>query len=535
MQLFSWLTSRFRSICRSGSKRQAAHRRRFERSTQHQSMQLETLDSRVLLSAITVTRQDSVVPVDEGRIASNYGYISTDGAAIAEVTASVGTINFDAQWQLWQWTYNTTNGPAQSQSVQITATDINGETGTTSFTLTVHNVSPTVSLTTSNSTTNQGITFESGNLSFADQVVDFSPGPNTAFLTASAALGAPTGGDNSNGVTLGNGGSITLRFTDNTLVDQNYVANGVDLYLFDLGLDNEEVTVEISEDGTNWIALPNPVAMRAGEATGIDIASVATADAEYHFVRITDVYLAGEYDPFYVGLDLDAVGVVGAPTAMVVNGGETAVRSGVFRDPGADIVTLTASIGSVTQSGSSNGDWNWSYTTLPSDAGTHSVVITATDSDGGVSVAKFDLTCVPQVHEIDINVKGEPLNLNGLVHSRRGCEDFVQVAIYTTSTFNARDIKLKSVVFAGARLARSQFKDVDGDGDPDLVAFFKLNETNLLDAYKTALAEGPRRPSMRQIDVSLTAETKSGVTLRGEDTVRVFANGKALRDLLNSL
>ena len=82
--------------------------------------------------------------------------------------------------------------------------------------------------------------------------------------------------------------------------------------------------------------------------------------------------------------------VAAANPTVIVDEAQTASNTGTFGDPGDDTVTLSSSIGSVTDSG--NGTWNWSYLTSDGPSQSQTVVITATDSDGGTSQATFVLT-----------------------------------------------------------------------------------------------------------------------------------------------
>src|SRR5438876_3768476 len=79
--------------------------------------------------------------------------------------------------------------------------------------------------------------FPLGDRSFADEVVSYAmgkPEPQPANARdPEAALGAPDYDDKrrANEVTLGCGGSLTLRFKDNALID----IDGPDLYVFEVG------------------------------------------------------------------------------------------------------------------------------------------------------------------------------------------------------------------------------------------------------------------------------------------------------------
>ena len=88
---------------------------------------------------------------------------------------------------------------------------------------------------------------------------------------------------------------------------------------------------------------------------------------------------------------LNVAPTVGADTDPVtVNESVTATNSGTFSDPGLDAVTISASVGSISQTGSRNGTWSWSYPTTD-NADSQTVTITATDSDGALSTTTFDL------------------------------------------------------------------------------------------------------------------------------------------------
>jgi hypothetical protein len=147
-------------------------------------------------------------------------------------------------------------------------------------------------------------------ISFADQVVDFKAGEDTGFPHADPlnALGPPdhTSGE-VNWVSLGYGGSLTVKFTDNYLID----VDGPDLYVFEIGGSAEKFKVEISKDGTNWIDLGTV----SGQPAILDIQDKVTPGDKFSYVRITD----GSHRtlPYYVqvsnnqGADIDAVSAIG--------------------------------------------------------------------------------------------------------------------------------------------------------------------------------------------------------------------------------
>jgi len=109
--------------------------------------------------------------------------------------------------------------------------------------------------------------------------------------------------------------------------------------------------------------------------------------------------------------------IAAAASTVTVNEGSTAANSGTYSDvdPG-QVVSVTASVGTVTGGGTQSGTWNWSYT--PSDGPAQSTVtITANDGNGGVTTAAFALTVnnVPPTIALSGNNsvdEGSPYTLN---------------------------------------------------------------------------------------------------------------------------
>ena len=158
-----------------------------------------------------------------------------------------------------------------------------------------------------------GVEFPDGLTSFADEVVSFSPGSDVAgpYLDSSHVIGAPdfTGPDglNSDGaLSLGDGGSLVVRFVDNSLTTSGDA--GEDLWIFEVGAAVEEFNVAISMDNINWIDL----GALSGQPTGIDIDSVAgvVAGAQYSYVRLTDNASRNQTNGPFGEADIDAIGAI---------------------------------------------------------------------------------------------------------------------------------------------------------------------------------------------------------------------------------
>lgn len=172
---------------------------------------------------------------------------------------------------------------------------------------------------TAQPTVYDGITFPEGDVSFVDAVVSYEPlfdggpGPTSAtFMDPASAIGPPdySGGSSGTGsVSLGDGGRITLRFTDNALAGSGDSAD--DLHIFEIGAQVEDTFVEISTNGTTFIS----VGSANGSTSSIDIDPFLTAasiapDTKFFFVRLTDDTDRDGQSGATVGADIDAVGAI---------------------------------------------------------------------------------------------------------------------------------------------------------------------------------------------------------------------------------
>ncbi|MGA9381510.1 MAG: hypothetical protein WBV73_22350 [Phormidium sp.] len=170
------------------------------------------------------------------------------------------------------------------------------------------------------------VEFPDGLISFADQVISYNPSITNGSPIASArdpgkALGAPNC-ELLNlfkcDVSLGAGGSLTLKFTDNFLSTSG--DNTPDLWIFETGIDREDSFVDISQDGLTWYSLGKV----SGGTQAIDIDAFHwTKNRLFSFVRLTDDpnqgnetrFLIGDLD-LYLGADIDAVGAIWYPQSI---------------------------------------------------------------------------------------------------------------------------------------------------------------------------------------------------------------------------
>ncbi len=154
-----------------------------------------------------------------------------------------------------------------------------------------------------------------GDISFADEVVNFKAGNPKATPTACdplLSIGIPDyAGSSSNFLSLGCGGSLTLLFTDNAIVN----IAGPDLFVFEVGKYVEATKLEISKDGVNWIN----VGKISGGVSMVDFGDSVKPGKVFHYVRLTDLKADCKGD--WPGADIDAVAAIGSGKQLTLDNG----------------------------------------------------------------------------------------------------------------------------------------------------------------------------------------------------------------------
>ena len=272
--------------------------------------------------SITLYRFHNPLPptvvVDETTQATRTVEFPEAVGGVVEATASVGSVVEDGENPgSWLWTYTPTDGPDQSQTVTITATDSEGGQSEVSFKLTVWNTRPQIA------------------------------------LTGTSTLEVNDGGHASNSGIFSDLGADIVSVTSSVgTIQQTGTQNG--------------------EWSWSWTA--------------------AGSGSKNVYITATDSDGAQSTTVFTVQIanGPPVVAVTGTAT-VTVNEGAQAVKAGTFIDQGGDTVTITASIGSVSKNGTSTGTWSWSFNTTDGPDQNQTVTITATDSQGAQSSTTFDL------------------------------------------------------------------------------------------------------------------------------------------------
>lgn len=113
-------------------------------------------------------------------------------------------------------------------------------------------------------------------------------------------------------------------------------------------------------------------------------------------------------------------------------------------------------------------------------------------------------TAVPPPQIIDIVIKPNSINLDS--------KGVVQVAVLTTTDFDATLVDPTTVEFAGASPTRWAIKDVDRDGDKDMLLNFLAQELVELDKFST--------------EATLSGYNTDGWPIEGTGKVTIITKGK---------
>lgn len=357
-----------------------------------------------------VSADNASVTVEEGQTATNTGTFFDPGEDIVTITASVGTITQDDAAGTWSWTFDTTDGPDDSQVVTITATDSDDAFTETTFELVVNNAAPDIEAGPE-TTIEEDVLFESGG-SFTD------PGADTWTAT----------------VDYGDGfGDQFLPLTGTVFsLSHDYAADGIYTVTVtvidddgDVGEDTATVTVlnvapvvrvnslseTVTEDdiatnsGTCFDPGGDPMTLHASLGTVVNHGdgtwswSFATTDGpeQSQPVMITAEDDADAQDTATFDLTvLNVAPVVDAGADATIDEGVFFERYGSFTDPGADTCAATVDYGDGTgMQPLSLTEKTFSLGHAYADAGVYTVTVTVTDDDFGEGSDTFEMTVNP--------------------------------------------------------------------------------------------------------------------------------------------
>jgi hypothetical protein len=192
---------------------------------------------------------------------------------------------------------------------------------------------PTALASTFTNVSGEVVEFPFGAVSFADELVAFTPGlqfepqlgvfqPLPQFRDGTNTLGVPdmtiqqfidctvfSTTETCRFASLGNLGSLTVRFTDNRLTPDG--TSAADLWVFVAG-PVDPAFVDVSRDGSDWLEVGN-----LGLSNGVDLDAVGLLPGDlFAFVRLRDVP-GGQSSGTTLGADIDAIGAISTTVVPV--------------------------------------------------------------------------------------------------------------------------------------------------------------------------------------------------------------------------
>src|SRR5204862_59375 len=107
---------------------------------------------------------------------------------------------------------------------------------------------------------------------------------------------------------------------------------------------------------------------------------------------------------------------------------------GTFSDPDTgDTVTVTASVGSISQTGGQSGSWSWSFNSSD-ESQSQTVIITATDNHGVSSTTSFALVVNDALPTVSVDNNFVTAAENASASNTGTFADFDDAVTITAST-----------------------------------------------------------------------------------------------------
>ena len=487
---------------------------------------LTALESRVAANSASIT-------INEGDTAFNAGTFTEPSDLSTILSASIGSVTRSGQGT-WRWTFNSSDGPDENQVVTITATDVNGLSTKGTFELTVNNVAPALAVNTDSVTVNESDTAANTG-TFSD------PGADTVELTTSVgqvidngngawswSYDSTDGPDNSQVVTI----SATDSDSAKTSVTFDLTVNNV---APSLAANNAAVTINEGGTAVNSGTFTDPgediLALTASIGTVVDNgngtwrwsfdSTDGPDDSQTVTITATDSDQAVTTTTFALTVNNVTPSLAANNAAVTINEGDTAVNSGTLADPGDDILTLTASIGTVVDGG--NGNWSWSFDSTDGPDESRTVTVTATDSDNAATTTIFALT---------VNNVAPNLAVNGASVTINESETAVNSGTFSDPGADtvALTASLGTVVDRGNGTWSWSFDSTDGPDDSQTVTITATDSDQADTSVTFDLTVNNMAPSPAAnnasvtINESVTAVNSGTFSDPGDDTITLSAS-----------
>jgi thermitase len=476
-----------------------------------------------------VTVDVASITVNESETATNSGFVGDPEGDLVALSASAGSVvnNGDGTWS---WSFTTSDGPIQTQTVFISGDDGNGGSTQISFNLLVNNVAPTAVFANTSGIIPRGGT---AILAFSNSA-DVSPVDTAAGFyysvdcTNDGIFEMSDSTTPSFACTYADSGSYTVLgrikdkdggFSDYTAVVKVNTPPTVTVTQSSVVVNEGETasnTISTSDADGDTVTVIVSTGVLTPNGIGFWNWNFPTNDGPIQSQMVTVFADDGNGGTAQATFNLTVNNVVPSVNAgadITLISGETLNVSAFFTDPGtADTHTATidfgtgmgAQLASVAQgAGSGTVTGGQVYFEL----GQYTITVCVTDDDLGGSCDSFLLQVIPLPVAIDIR-PGSPQNTVNL-----GSNGNVQVAILSAPGFDATTVDPLSVRLSSAAVhlrgngtPQTNTRDVNGDGVTDLVVHVDTEGLQLSDI---------------DIQAILTGRAVDGRYIEGTDMVRI--------------
>jgi hypothetical protein len=160
------------------------------------------------------------------------------------------------------------------------------------------------------------------------------------------------------------------------------------------------------------------------------------------------------------------------------------------------------------------------------------ITSTATDAVGNTSEFSQAVQSILGVKTVTVDIQPEALNVDS--------NGTLTVVIFGAADFDAGQIDVSTVHFAGAAVWQSSLVDANGDGRLDMQVKFRVQDTALEELYAQLLvddhdADGILDSTRQTAQVEVTGQTLDEALFSGSDNINLFLAGRSLRNLLDEL
>ena len=226
------------------------------------------------------------------------------------------------------------------------------------------------------------------------------------------------------------------------------------------------------------------------------------------------------FKSFVAGSSNQAPTVIASKLAVVANEGTAATNTGTYADPDGDVVTFTASTGTVAKTGTSSGNWTWSQPAT--DEGPSSfVTVTANDGHGNRPFTTFNVTVVKAPPKVTISgapasvTEGTPVSLTGSASAAFGDDTIVSLAWTLTKNGSVTPITATGGSFSFTPDDDGTYEATLTATDDDGAVGTKSAKITALNAVPTATITGVYSPTAPVMTTQEQIEFQGGFTDAG--------------------